>query len=84
MLVGLEMEDVKTQEAITAALLSIQDQTLEVDVMFKIGQNQVNSLIDTIEYSKINVLMHIVGSLMTFQALINVSMLITQSSFALD
>jgi hypothetical protein len=72
------MEAVKIREAISVVLLLILDQVLAENVMYRIGQNQANILIDMIMFSKINAEMLTVGNLTIFQVLINVLMLIIQ------
>ncbi len=77
-LVVREMVAVQMHEAIIAVHLSILDKTLGGDAMFKIGQNQVNTLTDMTMYSRTNAQMLTVGNSMTTQVHINVWMLITQ------
>jgi hypothetical protein len=66
------MEDVKIQDHIIVVHQLILDQVLVEDVMYKLGQNLVNFLIDMIVYLKVNVEMLIVGNLMIYRRLINV------------
>ena len=72
------MADALTQDHTFAVHLLMEDLESEVNVMYKIGQNLHNTLIDMIEFSKINVKKHTVGNLMTCQVLINALMEITK------
>ena len=74
MLVAKELAVVLIQDLIFAALLWILEQTLEEDVMCRIGQNHLRIMIDTIECSRTSALMLIAGSLMITRALTSVWM----------